>query len=146
MGKDTNGIDLTSRDSFSHWTAVTIRFSDQDPLGHVNNCAHVAYVEAARTMLIQQYLDAELHPDLNFVLVRLEIDYLAEFEYPGIVDVGGCITRLGTKSFSSGYGLFVGDLCVATSVSVNVFFDTKKRRAIEPPADVRAAMLGTSGG
>lgn len=132
---------LTSRASFSHWTPVTIRFSDQDPLGHVNNVALAAYVEACRTMLIQPYLDDEAMAHLNFVLVRLEIDYRAEFRYPGTVDVGGRILRLGTRSFVSGYGLFVDELCVATSKSVNVFFDTAKRSSTEPPDAVREAMV-----
>ncbi len=141
MNKDETSIDLTRRDSFSHWTPVTIRFSDQDPLGHVNNVAPAAYVEAGRTMLIHQFWDKSRYPDLNFALAHFEIDYRAEFHYPGTVDVGALLLRIGTKSFTSGYGLFMGDLCVATSISVNVFFDTAKRRGIEPPDDVRAAMM-----
>ena len=141
MGKDETSIDLTLRESFSHWTPVTIRFSDQDPLGHVNNVAVVAYIEAGRTMLIQKILDRTPTPNLNYALVRIETDYRAEFCYPGTVDVGGRLLRLGTRSFTSGYGLFVGDLCVATSISVNVFFDTAKRQSVEPPDEIRAAML-----
>jgi len=138
MDTSLHDLDLTSRESFSHWTPVTIRFSDQDPLGHVNNVAVAAYVESGRTMLIQQYLDPERYPHINFALVRLEIDYLSEFRYPGTVEVGGRILRLGTKSFTSGYGLFVGETCVATARSVNVFFDTERRQGIEPPGDIRA--------
>ena len=39
MSNNETGVDLTDRANFSHWTPVTIRFSDQDPLGHVNNVA-----------------------------------------------------------------------------------------------------------
>ena len=38
--------DLTRRDAFDHWTPVTLRFSDQDSLGHVNNVAYAAFVAA----------------------------------------------------------------------------------------------------
>ena len=69
MNKDTPATDLTIRDSFSHWTPVTIRFSDQDPLGHVNNVSITAYVEACRTMLINKFLLREQYPDLDYVLV-----------------------------------------------------------------------------
>lgn len=140
MGNDEIPVDLTDRKSFSHWTPVTIRFSDQDPLGHVNNVSTVAYVEAGRTMLIHRFMSWEKYPDLNFALVRVEMDYRAEFTYPGTVDVGSRLLRIGRKSFSSGYGLFVEDRCVATSISVNVFFDTAKRIGVEPPAEIRAAM------
>lgn len=140
MGNEDNPVDLTDRASFSHWTPVTIRFSDQDSLGHVNNVSIVAYVEAGRTRLIHRFLDRETYPTLNFALVRVELDYRAEFRYPGTVEVGSRLLRIGTKSFGSGYGLFVDDRCVATSKSTNVFFDMTKRAAIEPPAEIRAAM------
>jgi len=141
MTKEASDIDLTDRASFSVWTPVSIRFSDQDPLGHVNNVAMAAYVEAGRTMLIQPLLNQKNYPDLNYALVRLVIDYRAEFHYPGIVDVGGRIIRVGTKSFSSGFGLFIGDLCVATSQSVNVFFDTALRASVEPPEEIRSMFM-----
>lgn len=140
MGNQERPADLTDRASFSHWTPVTIRFSDQDSLGHVNNVSIVAYVEAGRTMLIHQFLDREKYPDLNFALVRVEIDYRSEFHYPGTVDVGSRLLRVGRKSFTSGYGLFLGERCVATAISVNVFFDMAKRAGVEPPAEIRAAM------
>ena len=50
------------------------------------------------------------------------------------------LTRLGTKSLSSGYGVFLGDDCVATAESVNVFYDMKTRETVAPPDDVRDAM------
>lgn len=140
MTGDDSSVDLTSRASFNHWTSVTIRFSDQDPLGHVNNVAVGAYVEACRTQLIHKALLRDKYPNLNFALVHLEIDYKAEFDYPGTVDVGGRIERIGRKSFTTAYGLFVDDTCVATAGSVNVFFDTKKRAGVEPPDDVRALL------
>ena len=140
MNKNSSANDLTLRTSFSHWTPVTIRFSDQDPLGHVNNVAIAAYVETCRTMLIHKFLLREHHPDLDYALVHIDIDYLAEFHYPGTVEVGGRIERVGTKSFTSGYGLFVEGTCVATSRSVNVFFDKAKRASITPPDDVRALL------
>ncbi|MEM8743702.1 MAG: acyl-CoA thioesterase [Pseudomonadota bacterium] len=138
MNETIQKTDLTRRDSFDHWTSVTIRFSDQDPLGHVNNVAVAAYVEASRTMLIRPFLLQEKYPQLDFALVHLDIDYRGEFTYPGTVDVGGRIERIGTKSFTSSYGLFVEDRCVATAGSVNCFFDTTKRESVTPPDDVRA--------
>ena len=143
MSNDSNSADLTGRTSFTHWTPVPIRFSDQDALGHVNNVAIAAYVEAGRTRLIHQFLLRDRYPDLDYALVRVEIDYLAEFHYPGAVDVGGRVERVGTKSFTTGYGLFVGESCVATSRSVNVFFDTAKRESVTPPDDVRTLLENT---
>ncbi len=131
----------TKRDSFHFWTAVSIRFSDQDPLGHINNVAYAAYIEAARTMFLGGLLDGKKHPTIDFVLASVKIDYLKEAHYPGIIDVGAHLVRIGKKSITTGYGAFLGDQCIATSESINVFFDTKSRCTVAVPDDVRAALL-----
>lgn len=133
-------FDLTQRSTYRHFTPVTIRFSDQDSMGHVNNVSFAQYVEAARTMLIQGFLDRFDHPGLDFILARVIIDYRAELHYPGTVDVGGRLIKAGTKSLTSGYGIFLGDRCVATAESVNVFYDMNTRKSVAPPDDVRQAI------
>jgi len=133
-------IALTSADNFRFWTPVSLRFSDQDPLGHVNNCAYAAFIEAARTMFLGLLLDPEQEPDIDFTLASLKIDYLNEIHYPGTVDVGARILRLGTKSLTSGFGVFLNETCVATSESVNVFFSTTERKSMPMPDHVRARL------
>ncbi len=130
-------FDLTRRDTFKQFTPVTIRFSDQDSMGHVNNVTFGAYIEAARTMLVQGVLDEFDHPGLDYILARVSIDFRRELHYPGTVEVGGRLIRLGSKSLSSGYGIFKGDECVATAESVNVFYDMNTRRSVVPPEDVQ---------
>ena len=130
-------FDLTRRDTFKQFTPVTIRFSDQDSMGHVNNVTFGAYIEAARTMLVQGVLDEFDHPGLDYILARVAIDFRRELHYPGTVEVGGRLIRLGSKSLSSGYGIFKGDECVATAESVNVFYDMNTRRSVVPPEDVQ---------
>jgi len=136
MKNDT--LDLKDRTSFRFWTPVTIRFSDQDPLGHVNNVSYAAYIEAARTMFLGGLLDPEENTGIDFILARVVIDYIKETHYPGTVDVGGRVIKLGTKSITTGYGVFVGDECVATNESVNVFFSTTERKTVAIPDSVRA--------
>src|SRR5215831_6094977 len=40
--------DTQHRAGYPHWTTVTLRYSDQDSMGHVNNVSYAAYVEAGR--------------------------------------------------------------------------------------------------
>lgn len=133
-------FDLTQRATYGHFTPVTIRYSDQDAMGHVNNVVLAQYVEAARALMIQSVIDRFDHPGLDFVLARVIIDYRAELHYPGTVEVGGRFVRLGSKSLTSGYGIFLGDKCVATAESINVFFDINTRKSTTPPDDVRRAI------
>ena len=134
-------FDLTSRQTFHHWTPVTIRYSDQDAMAHVNNTALATYIEAARTAFIYDLIDRGGMQGLEFILARIIIDYRRELHYPGTVDVGARLIRVGNKSLTTGYGIFAGDECIATSESVNVFYDIATRKTVAPSDSVRAALL-----
>lgn len=114
-------------------------------MGHVNNVSFAAYIEAARTMLIQELLNQFEHDGLDFILARVIIDYRNELHYPGTVDVGARLTRLGSKSLTSSYGIFVDEKCIATGESVNVFYDMKTRKSVKPPEDVALAVQALIG-
>lgn len=134
-------IDLNRRESFRHWSPVTIRFSDQDSLAHVNNVALAQYFEVGRTAFVYDVIRAAgCEGRIEFILARLVIDFKRELHYPGAVEVGSRLTRLGTKSLTTGYGIFKDEVCIATSEAVNVFYDMATRRSIEPPADIRALL------
>ena len=137
-------FDLTARETYAHWSPVTIRFGDQDSLAHINNVALAQYFEVARTAYVYDVIRAA-GPDavktVEFILARVVIDFLAELHYPGKVDVGARLIRLGNKSMTSGYGVFRGEQCIATSEAVNVFYDMKTRRSMVPPQEVRDVLL-----
>jgi len=132
-------FDLTNRDAFRHWQRITIRSTDEDPLGHVNNCIYAAWFEVARVMLIRQYL--ALAPEgIDTALVSMTIDFLKETGFPGEVEVGARLIGIGNSSLRSGFGIFRDGQCLATSRCVNVFFDLKARRSIAPTDEMRAIM------
>ncbi len=135
---DSKPIDLTSRAAYQLFTPVTIRFSDTDKLGHVNNVAIAAYFEAARCELYYKLMqETGVGGNIDFVLARVAIDFKREFFYPGTVEVGSRFVRLGNRSVTSGYGLFLGSTCHATAEAVNVFFDLETRKPIAPPPRLR---------
>jgi acyl-CoA thioester hydrolase len=140
---DQQAFDLTRRETFGLFTPVTIRFSDTDMLGHVNNVAVAAYFEAGRCDLFYKLMaeggltQRGQQTRIDFVLARAAIDFKKEFFYPGTVEVGSRFTRLGNRSITTGYGLFIGDTCHATAECVNVFFDLDARTSVPPPPTVR---------
>lgn len=134
----TAEIDLKDPKSFDHWTDVTIRFSDQDPNQHVNNTAFAEYCEAGRVdylTKVRRHLDM---PVLS-ALASVHIDYINQLHYPGTVQVGTRLTRLGGKSYTLSQGLFFGGKVVATSAAVLVFFDYKANQSVAVPDRLRRA-------
>ena len=130
--------DLTRRATFELFTPVTIRFCDTDKLGHVNNVSIASYVEAGRCELYYKLTaDAGTEARIDFVLARAAIDFRREIFYPGTVEVGSRFLKLGNRSVTTGYGIFVGDACVATAECVNVFFDMTNRTSVAPDGRLR---------
>ena len=132
-------FDPRARASYRIWTHVPIRFADQDPLGHVNNAAIGVYFEQSRCEHLLPAVRAAGGPHVDFVLARILIDFVKEIRYPGAVDVGLAITRLGNKSFTLQNGVFQGGVCHATAEATLVFFDTQSRASIAPDTVVRQA-------
>ena len=136
--------DPRERASFKIWTSHTIRYNDQDPLGHVNNAVYSTFFEAGRTAFIKPMLDeiADETTTLDFVLARITIDFIKELGYPGSVDIGTCVRRLGTKSMTFSNGVFKSGTneCVATCDAILVFFDLAQRASVAPPARLRAML------
>ena len=134
------------RDSYCKWTREIIRYADLDPVGHVNNNAYGLFIENARTML---FLDAEreIKSELNlgvqcdWVLRKLDIDFLREIHYPGEVEVGIAITRIGKSSMVVNHGVFTEDYCAATAVGISVYFDLKTRSSTAIPQSIQRTML-----
>ena len=135
-GKTDTAADLTDAGTFRHWTPVSLRFSDQDSMGHINNVAFAAYVEQARVAFINTFL-RNWGEGIDYILASVNIDYRREMHFPGTVDIGVRLIRIGTKSITTGYGLFKDGTNVATAGSANVFFDTKNGMTIPIPDNLR---------
>lgn len=132
--------DLPTRADFPVITPVTLRFSDQDPMGHINNVATIALLESGRTGLLAKLFAGTDHPAKGMVLARLTVDYRAEIFFPGTVDVGAKLTGIGNTSMTSDFAIFQGDKCCVVSRSINVFVDPATHRPIPPTEKVRASL------
>lgn len=121
----------TERASYAVWESDVIRFSDTDAMGHVNNVAIAAYVETGRVaygLELARHAGDEMR---GFILARLAIDYRGELRYPGTVDVGSRVARVGRTSYTVTSGVFDGGTCVATAESVLVMLGGEGPAPIE---------------
>ena len=133
-------LDLTKRASFTYFYQEKLRFSDTDMIGHVNNVAFAALFESGRVNFTRNGPIQTLPPDTLMVMRRIEIDYRGELHWPAEVDIGSRLLRIGTTSATIGNGLFHGEFCAATSITILVLIDRVTRKATAIPGDVRASM------
>lgn len=135
-------LDLTSRGIYRSWVSHTIRYNDLDPLGHVNNAVYSTFLEAGRTAFLQPMFDQYGDGKLDVVIARVIIDYRRELTYPGEVEIGTAIKRIGNTSVVFVNGVFKKgtDICSATGEAYLVFFDLETRKSTPPPPQIRAAL------
>ena len=140
----------TERSSYKKWSREILRYSDLDPVGHVNNNAYGQLVENARTLLFDdaQKISGQNNKEIqtrDWVIRRLEFDFLKELRYPGEVDVGIAVTQFGNSSMIIQHGVFSKDYCAATAMGVSVYFDLSKRASTTIPRAIKEAMKNLAG-
>jgi acyl-CoA thioester hydrolase len=134
---DIGGFAFDQRGSYKTWTFDKLRFADTDLNGHVNNAAFATFCESGRVAFLYDDQDPWAPPGHAFVVVRLAIDFRAELFYPGSVDIGTRVSRIGRSSFTMAQGVFNGELCAATAESVCALIDAGERRAVALPDGLR---------
>jgi acyl-CoA thioester hydrolase len=85
------------------------RFSDLDPLGHVNNVAYLDYLQEARMGLISD-LDAVVNDDYAMVVVSQEIRHVKPLGYsrkPVVIEAR--VTDMARTSYSIVYRILDDD-------------------------------------
>jgi len=111
----------------------TVRFSDLDAFGHVNNAVFSMYVEQARLAWFGRYAADEPMPLRDVILARTEIDFRSPVVFGETVAIGVRPSRVGTKSFELEFEMRVDDRLVAQARSVLVGYDYDSRRSVEVP-------------
>jgi acyl-CoA thioester hydrolase len=128
----------TARSSYPLWTTDIIRYGDTDRQGHVNNAVFATFFESGRTRFFAARSPSLRTADTEFVIVRLEIDFRAELFFPGSVDIGTRVLKIGRSSFRLGQALFSGESCAAIGECVMVVLDGESRKAKPLSAALRA--------
>ena len=95
------------------------RFQDMDINGHLNNVAFAALFESGRVLLNREIRPWEERPANERTMVAaVEINYLAEGNFPDPVQIATGIGRLGTSSWTIVQAMFQNGRCIATCDTV----------------------------
>jgi acyl-CoA thioester hydrolase len=97
------------------------RFQDMDINGHLNNVAFAALFESGRVLLNRRIRSFAEHPDNQRTMVAaVEINYLAEGNFPDPVAIATGIGRIGNSSWSIIQAMFQNGHVIATCDTVVV--------------------------
>jgi acyl-CoA thioester hydrolase len=124
---------------------LTVRFSDCDPLGHVNNAVYSTYLEQARFALWRAQAGVELRRAARgegregFILARTEIDFRSEAHEGDELEVRLTLDGFGRTSATYSYEVVdapTGRL-VANAKSVQVWYDYQAKTPVVLSADLK---------
>ena len=137
-------IDPKDISIYPFWTEATIRYSDLDPNGHVNNGAINAFFEDGRVNFRNSRM-IKLADDIlrGFVLVKFSVDYHAALQFPGTVQIGTAVTRVGGSSYTLGQGIFKEKQCIATADVITVYVDPETQKSTQLSDDLREILNGS---
>jgi acyl-CoA thioester hydrolase len=135
------GTEPASRPPFRLAVPIQVRFRDTDAMGHVNNAVFLTYLEVARTEYWHRVFDIASYNDVDFILARAEIDFLAPIFVQDECTVWIRVNEIGKKSFRFAYEMIAHDVIVARAETVQVMYDYANSRT-KPLSDAqRQAML-----
>jgi len=95
------------REEYRHFFTISMRWADNDAYGHVNNTIYYQWFDTAvnQWLVEQGLLDIEAGDPIGLV-VETGCSYFAPLSFPGDVDVGLAVERLGSSSVTYRLGVF----------------------------------------
>lgn len=95
------------RDSYRWFMTLATRWADNDAYGHVNNTVHYQWFDTAvNAWLIGAGLLDIGHGDPIGLVVETGCSYFAPLSFPGDVELGIAVERLGTSSVTYRIAVF----------------------------------------
>lgn len=128
------------RDTYRWFTTITMRWGDNDAYGHVNNIVYYAWFDSAvnQWLVGQGLLDIAAGDPIGLV-VETGCRYFAPLSFPGEVEVGLAVERIGTSSVTYRLGVFArgADAPAAEGHFTHVHVSRDSRRPVALPTTWR---------
>jgi acyl-CoA thioester hydrolase len=115
-------------EDFPYRLTDNVRFGDLDPNQHVNNAVYATYFETGRVTLMKDPRHGLTQEGLAWIMVRLDMHFRAELRWPGTIELGLGVVKLGRTSVTSEQVVFSDGRCVASATAVMVLIDEATRR------------------
>lgn len=141
MPPTADAAPLPRLDDFPHRTYDKLRYADTDRQGHVNNAVFATFLETGRAEMFYDGRNPLAGGGAAFVIADLALRFVAEINWPGRVEIGTGVVRIGRSSVGLDQALFQGERCVATAATAIVQMDEATRRSA-PLSDAAREILG----
>lgn len=118
-------------------TTITPQLSDLDSFRHVNYMVVHRWFEAGRLPMYRRFAP-DLAPErLRLVMVRLEVDYVAEMFAEDEVEIHTSVVRIGSSSFHILQEAHQSRKLCARGVVVLVHLDNDTKKPLPLPKEYR---------
>jgi acyl-CoA thioester hydrolase len=134
---------VTARADFPHLHAITTRWDDNDVYGHVNNVEYYSFFDTVINAWLIEEGGLDIHRgEVIGLCAESHCEFRAPLVFPQMVEAALRVGHLGRSSVRYEIGLFGagGAEPAATGWFVHVFVDRERRRAVEIPPPLRAAL------
>lgn len=118
-------------DSYSISMVIPPRYSDLDPLGHINNVAMAGIFENARVHFHHLLGRHPADMGVRWMVAAVDLKYVAEAHFPYDITVCSGIGHIGNSSWTLYSAAFQQGECVATCDTVMVMQGPKGARIID---------------
>ena len=135
--------DPSARADFPVLRRISTRWEDEDVYGHVNNVVYYSFFDTAVNGYLIDATGTDIRRlDAYGVVAETGCRFLRELRFPGDVEAGLRVTRLGTSSVVYEIGLFQGeaDEPAALGRFVHVYVTGSARSVTPVPAVIRTAL------
>ena len=125
----TNPSQTQSLDQFPSISTDKLRYGDTDRQGHVNNAVFMTFLETGRVEVLHRPNSPIHDNNAEFVLVNVNLNLQGEIRWPGEVQIGTALSKIGNSSITFHQQMFQNGVCVASADSVVVEMNTTKRKS-----------------
>jgi len=129
---------------YKYKTPITIRFSDIDAVGHVNNAIYLTYFEEARLKYWREAIEWDVSKS-GVIVGRSEVNYLKPITLRDEIFCYVRTTRIGNSSFDIMHVLVKltehGEEICTTGKTVCISYDYRANKSVSIPYAERTRLI-----
>ncbi len=128
------------RSAYPRFTDFRTRWMDNDQFGHLNNVLYYSFFDSAVNATLIDEFGFDPNEDASvYYVVETGCSFHAGVAFPGVLDIGVRVARLGSSSVSYEIAVFGEgeELAAATGRFVHVMVDRETERPVPIPSSHR---------